>query len=446
MKKRVLSILLAIVLLMTCIPFASLTVSAGSGLSPRDAIVLTKNEWYTKYWNNSNYDAACYNEITVPSRGYITFSIEKPVDSEGEVCGFYLTLYNSDGDKVWYGNKSTDKDVFNDFYEYKIGLKAGTYYMNIDPSFYVSSYSSAIATSYRFQFTKNSYCEVESNDEFASATTLTLNKKYTGFMSENKWDYDYYQVKLTKFKKYTITVNGISADDCDLRDSGQGYVYFGRYGSGTETKKPNGVVWTYTPTESGYHYIKLTDSPDKDITYTVTVETPKTPISKLKVSLSNTSYVYNGKTKKPSVVVKTAGGSKISSSNYTVTYASGRKNVGKYKVTVKMKGAYSGTKNLYFTIKPPKTTIAKLTPAKTSIKAYVSRKTSQVTGYQIQYSTSKSFKSYKTKNITSYKTGSTSLTGVKRKTTYYVRVRTYKIVNGTKIYSSWTTAKKTKTK
>ena len=112
MKKRVLSILLAIVLLMTCIPFASLTVSAGSGLSPRDAIVLTKNEWYTKYWNNSNYDAACYNEITVPSRGYITFSIEKPVDSEGEVCGFYLTLYNSDGDKVWYGNKSTDNHFF----------------------------------------------------------------------------------------------------------------------------------------------------------------------------------------------------------------------------------------------------------------------------------------------------------------------------------------------
>lgn len=171
-----------------------------------------------------------------------------------------------------------------------------------------------------------------------------------------------------------------------------------------------------------------------------------TPVSKLKVSLSTTSYVYNGNVKKPSVVVKTASGTKLSTSAYTVTYASGRKNVGKYKVTVKMKGAYSGTKTLYFTIKPPKTTIAKLTPAKTTIKAYVSRKTSQVSGYQIQYSTSKSFKSYKTKNITSYKTGSTTLTGVKGKTTYYVRVRTYKIVNGTKIYSSWTTAKKTKTK
>ncbi|MBQ3133957.1 MAG: fibronectin type III domain-containing protein, partial [Clostridia bacterium] len=74
------------------------------------------------------------------------------------------------------------------------------------------------------------------------------------------------------------------------------------------------------------------------------------------------------------------------------------------------------------------------------------RSLQQSSGYQIQYSTSKSFKSYKTKTITSYKTSTTTLTGLKAKTTYYVRVRTYKTVGGTKIYSNWSSYKYKKTK
>lgn len=82
-------------------------------------------------------------------------------------------------------------------------------------------------------------------------------------------------------------------------------------------------------------------------------ETGKTTIYKAsKISLSTTTYTYNGKVRKPSVTVKDSKGNKISSSNYTITYASGRKAVGTYKVTVKFKSKYSGTKTLYFKIKP----------------------------------------------------------------------------------------------
>ena len=69
-------------------------------------------------------------------------------------------------------------------------------------------------------------------------------------------------------------------------------------------------------------------------------------------TLSSTSYTYNGYEKKPAVTVKDSSGKTISSSNYTVSYSSGRKNAGEYKVTVKMKGNYSGTKTLTFKIKP----------------------------------------------------------------------------------------------
>jgi len=164
-----------------------------------------------------------------------------------------------------------------------------------------------------------------------------------------------------------------------------------------------------------------------------------------KISLSKTAYTYNGKTQKPSVVVKDSKGNKISSSYYTVTYASGRKNVGTYKVTVKLKGNYSGTKTLTFTINPVKTTI-KATAAKKSLKLTIGKKSAQVTGYEVQYSTTKSFKSYKSKLLTSYKKTSLTLTGLKAKTTYYVRVRTYKTIGGKKCYSGWSTVVYKKTK
>lgn len=92
-----------------------------------------------------------------------------------------------------------------------------------------------------------------------------------------------------------------------------------------------------------------------------TIKYPKT------IKLSATSYTYDGKAKKPTVTVKDLEGKTISSSNYTVSYASGRKNAGTYKVTVKMKGNYTGTKTLTYKIKP--ITAAKVTAkiAKTQV-------------------------------------------------------------------------------
>ena len=165
-----------------------------------------------------------------------------------------------------------------------------------------------------------------------------------------------------------------------------------------------------------------------------------------KVSLSTTTYTYTGSVKKPSVVVKDSKGKTISTAHYTVTYAGGRKNVGTYKVTVKFKGNYSGTKTLTFKINPAKTTVKSLTAGKKSLKVAITKKSTQVTGYQIQYSTGKSFKSHKTKWLTSYKKTSTTLSGLSAKKTYYVRVRTYKKVGGVTYYSGWSTIKYKKTK
>ncbi|WP_029318904.1 InlB B-repeat-containing protein [Butyrivibrio sp. AE3004] len=67
-------------------------------------------------------------------------------------------------------------------------------------------------------------------------------------------------------------------------------------------------------------------------------------------------------------------------------------------------------------------------------------------GYEIQYSTAKSFKKNKTKTINVSAKSSATLKKLKKSKTYYVRIRAYKTVSGKQIYSSWSSIKKAKTK
>ena len=165
------------------------------------------------------------------------------------------------------------------------------------------------------------------------------------------------------------------------------------------------------------------------------------------VSLSSTRYTYNGSVKTPSVTVKNSKGKALTKGkDYTVTYSSGRKNVGKYSVKITFKGNYSGTVTKTFTVKPKATSVNKLTALKGGIKVYVNKQATQTTGYQIQYSTSSSFANAKTATIGKNTTLSKSITGLAKGKRYYVRVRTYKTVNGTKYYSSWSKAKSITTK
>ena len=101
-----------------------------------------------------------------------------------------------------------------------------------------------------------------------------------------------------------------------------------------------------------------------------------------------------------------------------------------------------------------KNTVPKPKPAKfkkvKSAKKAISvewKKVGGVKGYQIQVATDKKFKkNKKTVNIKKQKTTKTTVKKLKAKKKYYVRVRTYKIVNGKKVYFSWSKVKSVKTK
>ena len=105
----------------------------------------------------------------------------------------------------------------------------------------------------------------------------------------------------------------------------------------------------------------------------------------------------------------------------------------------------STTKNTK-TVKPKKTSIKKLSKGKKKFTVTWA-KVSGVKGYQIQYSSDKKFKkNNKSVTVAKQKTTKATVKKLKSKKKYYVRVRTYKTVNGKKIYSSWSKVKSIKTK
>lgn len=163
------------------------------------------------------------------------------------------------------------------------------------------------------------------------------------------------------------------------------------------------------------------------------------------VKLSTSTYTYNGKVKTPGVKVS-VNGTVLTKDNYSVSYGKGRKNVGKYTVKVTLKNDYAGSKTVSFKINPPKSAVKKLKKGKKSFTVYVKKQSKQTSGYQVQYSTSKKFKSPKAKNLTSYKKTTLKVKKLKKHKKYYVRVRTYKKVGKAKYYSSWSSAKSVKTK
>ena len=174
----------------------------------------------------------------------------------------------------------------------------------------------------------------------------------------------------------------------------------------------------------------------------------KTVYKAAEFELSKTKYSYTGGAKKPKVTVYDYNGKKLTENvDFKVKYAVGRRNVGKYKVTVTLMGNYSGTKTKYFTIAPKKTSVSKVTAAKKALTVQIKKQTKNTSGYEIQYSTSSKFKSgNKTVDVKKNSTTSVKIKKLKAKKNYYVRVRTYKKINGKKHCSEWSKAVKKKTK
>jgi len=170
------------------------------------------------------------------------------------------------------------------------------------------------------------------------------------------------------------------------------------------------------------------------------------------VKLSKTDYAYDGKVKNPSVIVKDSKGKALKKgTDYTIKRTSGCRELGEYTVKVVFKGKYSGNVTLTYRINPQSVKLSAVKAQKKGFKV-TWKKGKEITGYEIQYSTTKKFtkKTTKTLTVKGIKTTSKSVKKLLPKQKYYVRIRTYKTVkvNGKsmKLYSDWSGMKQVTTK
>ena len=104
-------------------------------------------------------------------------------------------------------------------------------------------------------------------------------------------------------------------------------------------------------------------------------------------------------------------------------------------------GYNAATKHITVTVNPAGTT---LTTAKSlsGRKAQITwKKNGYVTGYEIQYSVNKNFRSGSKKTVSGASKTKYTLTKLQKNKTYYVRIRTYKKSGTKKYYSSWSKVK-----
>lgn len=183
---------------------------------------------------------------------------------------------------------------------------------------------------------------------------------------------------------------------------------------------------------------------------TVTVIAGDTVSKPIAISISKAEIaaiedqVYTGKSIMPAVTVTYEGSVLIKDSDYTVAYQS-NKSIGTATVIITGKNSYTGTKKATFIINPAPVKILSLTAGKNKLKIKW-KKGRSITGYEIEYSLKKNFS--EAEPVTVSKAAKTNLLirSLKKGKTYYVRVRTFKTVNGRHYFSAWSGTGKAKVK
>lgn len=245
--------------------------------------------------------------------------------------------------KVTY-NENNEPKV--DYVTYKIYLKKGTYYINLNNT-------SDKETEYNIK--------VE-NEELVDIDSINLDSNYIEIEEGVK-----------KAVKYTINPDNATFTSVDWKVSDTSIVSLGYVGNvmNIEALKEGECDITVTAKNGKKAVCHIVVKKAGDHKYDSTIEKASTSkdgkiIDKCSrcgdvkiaqiishptnVVLNNSNFVYDGKVKTPTVTVTSADGKTVDSANYDISYANGRKDAGTYDVKVTFKGNYTGSLTTKFTI------------------------------------------------------------------------------------------------
>ena len=307
--------------------------------------------------------------------------------------------------------------------------------------------------------TEGSHCSVCSAVIKAQTTITATGHKSSGWIVDKTASIG---VKGSKHKECTVckkvletaeipALSRISISKASVTLSTSTYAYDGKTKTPSVTVKVNGktlkkdtdyTVSYSNNTKVGTATVKITGKGN----YTGSVSKTysiKNNFKKATVSGISTK-AFTGKNITQSITVKYNGKTLKKGTDYTVSY-SNNKSIGTATVKIAGKGSYTGTITKTFKINPAKQEIQKLTAKSKAFFVDWAQKGS-ATGYEIQYATNSKFTSAKKVTITNNKTDKTTVSKLSGKKKYYVRVRSYTTVKGTKYYGAWSSTKTVATK
>ena len=473
-------ILLSIVILGSTVYAANSESEPNNAYSTADKITL--NNTITGRINNDN-DQDFY-KLTPNSNGYINIKFKHTYADKSFGWNIYTYIYQNGAytelSNTYIGICDNESIALP-----SIGAKAGgVYFIKVERSSWRAYDTVGRNYTISTSFTASDNYEKELNDSYYTATKITLGQTYKGNINNND-DKDFYRISPNssgniniKFKHTTL----------DYNNGWSVYTYIYKNGAYTELSNTSiGIsdnasisLPSIGAKAGGVYYIKVersswraSDTVGRDYklstsmtcnTHTYTTTTKKATLTtngkitkKCKacgyvstaaiyrpktVTFVKTSYTYDGSVKNPQLKIRDAAGSTIGTSYYTVTKAKGRVGVGKYTYKVTFKGRYSGTKAVSFVINPPKTSILNVSQRSRGFNVSWNKKTNQISGYQVQYSSSYNFAGAKqTYTIYNKSTQYKAINNLTPGRYYYVRVRTFKMVGGVYYYSGWSNAR-----
>ena len=264
-----------------------------------------------------------------------------------------FSIYDNDLNNISTNSIKKSKVTYNennepkvDYVTYKIYLKKGTYYINLNNT-------SDKETEYNIK--------VE-NEELVDIDSINLDSNYIEIEEGVK-----------KAVKYTINPDNATFTSVDWKVSDTSIVSLGYVGNvmNIEALKEGECDITVTTKNGKKAVCHIVVKKAGDHKYDSTIEKASTSkdgkiIDKCsrcgdvkvaqiishptKVVLNNSNFVYDGKVKTPTVTVTSADGKTVDSANYDISYANGRKDAGTYDVKVTFKGNYTGSLTTKFTI------------------------------------------------------------------------------------------------
>ena len=176
------------------------------------------------------------------------------------------------------------------------------------------------------------------------------------------------------------------------------------------------------------------------------------------IRANDITKTYSAKVRKVNIGAKAESGAKltyVSNNKFVKVDSDGKvtiakKFIGKAEIMIRSASTQNynaASKTIAVTVNPPGTSIKKVKNTGRKKATVFWKKSGVATGYEIQYSTNKKFKSgIKSKIVKKKGTAKLVLPSLKKGKTYLVRIRTYKTVNNEKFYSLWSKAKSVKIK